>query len=229
MLAGDTNIDTLVQQGCHIWNDWAYKNYVSQQDENLPYLQMSGFKDAIRRDEDFANRFGDLGPIYGKQWRDWNGVDQLQIAVEQIQRTPASRRIIIEGWNVPELFKMALPPCHKTYQFTVRGNKLDLTVQQRSCDMFLGVPFNIANAGLMLALMAKTCDLKADKLHWFGVNCHIYSNHKEQVNTILGRDAPQSLPKLLIEPHVDIFNCTIDDVMIDGYDPNEAIAAPVAV
>lgn len=228
MLRGETNISSLVNQGVNIWNDWPLKKFNAKNllKENI---DMTEFISRIKNSESFANEWGELGPVYGAQWRNWNGIDQLVIAINQILTNPNSRRIIIEGWNVSELDDMALPPCHKTYQFTVVGNLLNLTVYQRSADMFLGVPFNLANAGLMLELMAKTCKLIPAKLHWFGVDCHLYDNHNSQVLTLLERQIIEQTPTIHMDISTNILDVNINQLHINNYNPQDAIAAPVAV
>jgi len=196
MLRGETNISSLVNQGVNIWNDWPLKKFNAKNllKENI---DMTEFISRIKNSESFANEWGELGPVYGAQWRNWND--------------------------------MALPPCHKTYQFTVVGNLLNLTVYQRSADMFLGVPFNLANAGLMLELMAKTCKLIPAKLHWFGVDCHLYDNHNSQVLTLLERQIIEQTPTIHMDISTNILDVNINQLHINNYNPQDAIAAPVAV
>jgi len=202
-LRGDTNIRWLQDRGVKIWDEWA--------DEN-----------------------GDLGPVYGKQWRRWEGpdgteIDQLANMIEQIKNNPASRRLIVSGWNPADVPNMALPPCHTLYQFNVSNGKLSCQLYQRSADMFLGVPFNIASYALLTHLMAQVCDLEVgDYIHTFG-DAHIYTNHMEQVREQLSR-TPRALPKLTINPDKkDLFDFEYDDIAIEGYNPHPRIAAPVAV
>ncbi len=202
-LQGSTNIKYLKDNGVSIWDEWA--------DEN-----------------------GNLGPVYGKQWRSWEAVDgrvidQIKVAVEQIKNNPDSRRIIVSAWNVGELNKMALAPCHAFFQFYVSDGKLSCQLYQRSADIFLGVPFNIASYALLAMMMAQVCGLKpGDFVHTFG-DAHIYSNHMEQVNLQLSRE-PRKLPSMKINPEVkDIFAFKYEDFTLEGYDPHPAIKAPVAV
>ena len=231
MLSGQTNIRPLVIQGCNIWNEWPYEKYKKlAEDCGKPYYTKIGFEEAIKLDEDFAAKFGGLGPVYGQQWRNWSGIDQLVQCIDQIKNDPSSRRILIEGWNVSQIEKMAIPPCHKTYQFTCFDDKLSLSVIQRSCDMFLGVPFNLCNAGLMLALMAKATNKTADKLHWHGINCHIYSNHVEQCEQLLNRvGVSVTFPDLVVLSSCDIRYPSIDELDIANYFPEPHIKADVAV
>lgn len=202
-LKGDTNVKFLQDNGIRIWNEWA--------DEK-----------------------GELGPVYGHQWRSWeksNGetIDQIKIAVDQIKSNPDSRRIIVSAWNVGELDKMALAPCHAFFQFYVTDGKLSLQLYQRSADIFLGVPFNIASYALLLQMMAQVCGLKAgDFVHTFG-DAHIYTNHFEQIKLQLSRE-PRKLPVLKINPDVkDIFDFEFEDFVLEGYDPHPHIKGEVAV
>jgi thymidylate synthase len=202
-LQGSTNIQYLKENGVKIWDDWA--------DEN-----------------------GNLGPVYGKQWRSWEAIDgrvidQIKVAVEQIKNNPDSRRIIVSAWNVGELDKMALAPCHAFFQFYVADGKLSCQLYQRSADIFLGVPFNIASYALLTMMMAQVCGLKAsDFVHTFG-DAHLYSNHMEQAALQLSRE-PRSLPTMKINPDViDIFEFKFEDFTLEGYDPHPAIKAPVAI
>jgi len=202
-LQGDTNIRYLADNGVKIWDEWA--------DEN-----------------------GDLGPVYGKQWRSWQAVDgrvidQIKIAVEQLKNNPDSRRIIVSAWNVGELEQMALAPCHAFFQFYVADGKLSCQLYQRSADIFLGVPFNIASYALLTMMMAQVCGLTAgDFVHTFG-DAHLYLNHLEQAKLQLSRE-PHPLPTLKINPEVkDILGFKYEDFTLAGYDPHPAIKAPVAV
>ena len=230
MLSGQTNIRPLVIQGCNIWNEWPYEKYKFAFLRSEELLTMQGFVEKIKKDNSFAGIWGDLGPVYGQQWRDWNGVDQLDQCIKLIKTDPSSRRILIEGWNVSEIVKMVIPPCHKTYQFTCFDDKLSLSVIQRSCDMFLGVPFNLCNAGLMLALMAKATNKTADKLHWHGINCHVYENHVELCDQLLNRvGVSVTFPDLVVLNSCDIRHPTIDELDIANYFPEPHIKADVAV
>lgn len=202
-IAGDTNIKYLTDHGVHIWDEWA--------DEN-----------------------GDLGPVYGKQWRSWpkpDGctIDQLANVVDMIRRTPDSRRLIVSAWNPAEVDDMALPPCHTLFQFYVADGRLSCQLYQRSADMFLGVPFNIASYALLTMMVAQTCGLQpGDFVHTFG-DAHIYRNHFEQVREQLSRE-PRALPTMVINPDVkDVFAFKYEDFHLEGYDPWPAIKAPVAV
>ncbi len=194
-------------------------------DTNIAYLKENG----VRIWDEWADENGDLGPIYSKQWRDWNGIDQIQNAVDMIKNNPDSRRIIVSGWNVSDVEKMALPPCHTLFQFYVSDGKLSCQLYQRSADVFLGVPFNIASYALLTLMMAQVTGLKlGDFVHTFG-DVHIYSNHFDQVHLQLSR-TPKALPHMWINPEVkDIFSFKYDDFRIENYDPDPGIKAKVAV
>ncbi|MBL7002915.1 MAG: thymidylate synthase [Gammaproteobacteria bacterium] len=233
MLSGDTNIKPLIEQNVHIWTDWPLKSYNDQTGENL---SMEAFEAKILADDDFAKQWGELGPVYGKQWRKWatadgKEIDQVSEVIQQLKENPTSRRIIFEGWNVGELEQMALPPCHKTYQFFVdeKQNKLSGMLYQRSVDAFLGLGFNIANMALIIHLLAKMTGYKVGDLVWVGADTHLYSNHFEQVKEQLTR-TPRDLPTLNIKAdHASLFDYKIDDFELESYDPHPAIKAPVAV
>lgn len=202
-LRGETNIAYLKEHGVKIWDEWA--------DEN-----------------------GDLGPVYGKQWRSWEGkdgqvIDQVTDLISQIKKNPDSRRLIISAWNVADLPEMALMPCHNMFQFYVADGKLSCQLYQRSADVFLGVPFNIASYALLTMMIAQVCDLQPGEfVHTFG-DVHIYSNHMEQVNLQLSRD-PYPLPTMKLNPAVkNIFDFKFDDFTLENYQSHPAIKAPVAV
>lgn len=202
-LRGDTNIRWLQEQGITIWDEWA--------DEN-----------------------GDLGPVYGYQWRSWpapNGahIDQIQQVVDTLRNNPDSRRIIVSAWNVAELEKMALMPCHAFFQFYVADGKLSCQLYQRSADLFLGVPFNIASYSLLTHMVAQQCDLEVGEFVWTGGDCHIYTNHIEQVKEQISR-TPYPFPKLELKKAPSIFSYEMDDIRAsEGYQHHPAIKAPVAV
>jgi thymidylate synthase len=202
-LRGDSNAKWLQERGVTIWNEWAAEN-------------------------------GDLGPVYGVQWRSWptpdgGHIDQIAQVLQTIKTNPDSRRMIVSAWNVSELDKMALMPCHAFFQFYVANGKLSCQLYQRSADIFLGVPFNIASYALLTHMVAQQCDLDVGDFIWTGGDCHIYSNHVEQVQTQLARE-PHAYPKLKIARKPEsIFDYQFEDFMIEGYDPHPAIKAPVAV
>jgi thymidylate synthase len=201
-----------------------------QGDTNVNYLQQNG----VTIWDEWADKNGDLGPIYGKQWRAWrtadgNSIDQISAVVQQIKTNPDSRRLIVNAWNVGELTQMALPPCHLLIQFYVANNKLSCQLYQRSADAFLGVPFNIASYSLLTYMIAQQCDLGVGDFIWIGGDCHIYRNHFEQVRTQLARQ-PFPLPQLEIKRKpASIFDYQFEDFAIVNYQCHPAIKAPVAV
>ncbi len=247
-IKGDTNLQYLAKNNVHIWDDWPYKHYLQANDKKIPDLHTeegraeweSGLKDFIEKikaDDEFAKKWGELGPVYGYQWRRWQTpdgrvIDQLKDAVETIKKNPSSRRIIVSAWNPSDIAEMAiagLPPCHCLFQFFVADGKLSCQLYQRSCDTFLGVPFNIASYALLTAMIAQATGLEAGEFIWTGGDTHLYSNHMDQVNEQLSREAFPA-PKLWLNPEIkDIFEFTIDDVRIDDYQSHGPIRAPIAV
>jgi len=229
-LSGDTSIRPLVAEGVHIWTDWPLDRYRRETGEAIDRAR---FEARILGDADFAARWGDLGPVYGKQWRRWQGPDgrvhdQISALVDSLRTNPGSRRHILTGWNVAELDRMALPPCHMTYQYFVANGKLSGILYQRSCDLGLGFPFNIFEAALLLRMLAAQCDLAPGELVWMGADVHLYLNHAHLVETQLAR-APRPFPRLTLAPRPSIFDHVLADVTVEGYDPHPHIAAPVAV
>lgn len=225
-IKGDTNIKYLVDNNVNIWNEWPFTNY--QKSPAYQQETQAEFIAKIKWDSEFAKKYGNLGPVYGKQWRNFNGVDQLQKLMDQIKSNPDSRRLIISAWNPTEVDQMLLPPCHSLFQFYVANNKLSCQLYQRSADLFLGVPFNIASYALLTHMIAATCGLDVgDFVHTIG-DCHIYSNHLEQVKIQLARE-PKKLPKLVFKKRTTIFDYTADDIEIVDYDPAPFIKAPVAI
>jgi thymidylate synthase len=225
-IKGDTNIKYLVDNDVRIWNEWPYQNFKNHADYNGE--TQDEFVARIKNDSDFAEKHGKLGPVYGKQWRDFNGFDQLAKTIDNIKNNPESRRLIISSWNPPQIKDMALPPCHMMFQFYVSGNKLSLQMYQRSADAFLGVPFNIASYALLLALVAKVTGLEAcEFVHTIG-DAHIYLNHLEQVKTQLSRE-PRQLPKLKIAERNNIEDFTYEDIVLENYNPHPTIKGKVAV
>ena len=231
-LAGDTNIRYLAQNGVRIWDDWPYAKF--QKSPEFDGSSMRDFAQRVATDASFAAQWGELGPVYGYQWRSWPGpnntsVDQMKQVLHQLQHQPDSRRIIVSAWNPAYLDQMALPPCHAFFQFYVANGELSCQLYQRSADIFLGVPFNIASYALLVHLVAQATGLRVGEfIHTLG-DAHIYSNHLDQVHTQLQRDF-RSLPQLELNPEVtDLFAFTYDDIRLTGYDPHPAIAADVAV
>jgi len=239
-IKGDTNLQYLAQNGVNIWNDWPYQNWLNQTGKasELPKYsvewkeEMKVFVDKVKTDNSFAKDWGELGPVYGKQWRDFNGFDQLSWLIDEIKRNPNSRRLIISAWNASEIEEMAkagLPPCHTLYQFYVIDNKLSCQLYQRSADVFLGVPFNIASYALLTMMIAQVCELElGDFVHTFG-DAHLYSNHFAQTEELLGR-AVRPLPQMKINSEVkNLFDFTFNDFELVNYNPHPPIKASVAV
>ena len=239
-LTGETNIRPLVLQGVKIWNEWPHARYVRETGEDI---SLEEFVQRIADDEEFAARWGDLGPVYGKQWVDWPtyrfradgfyekgpGINQVAEVVESLRSNPGSRRHIIEGWNVAELDRMALPPCHKTYQFHVAGDRLNCLLYQRSCDVALGLPFNLWSAALLQRMIAQQTDLEPGELVWMGGDVHLYLNHEHLITEQLARE-PQGRPTLEITRRPEtIFDYMIEDFVVHDYTPHPPISAPVAV
>ena len=239
-LTGDTNIRALCSQGVEIWTDWPLDRY---RRETGDAIERKDFSARIVADAEFAARWGDLGPVYGKQWVDWptfepvgeglfrhgKGIDQISTLVESLRTNPGSRRHIVEGWNVAEIDQMALPPCHKSYQFHVADGRLSCLLYQRSCDVALGLPFNLWGAALFTAMLAQQCDLTPGELVWMGGDVHLYRNHGALVDEQLSR-APSGSPRLTITRRPDtIFGYRIEDFAVSDYQPQAPISAPVAV
>ena len=239
-LTGDTNIRALCAQGVGIWTDWPLDRYCKA---TGCAISRAEFSRRIVEDEAFAAQWGDLGPVYGKQWVDWatyepvgeglfkagRGINQVAHVVESLRANPGSRRHIVEGWNVAELDQMALPPCHKTYQFHVADGKLNGLLYQRSCDVALGLPFNLWSAALFVRMLAQQCDLEPGKLVWMGGDVHLYLNHAALVEEQLSR-APSGEPRLeIVRRPASIFDYRIEDFEVTGYHPAAPISAPIAV
>ncbi|PKL01535.1 MAG: thymidylate synthase [Tenericutes bacterium HGW-Tenericutes-1] len=230
-IKGDTNIRYLVLNDVRIWNDWPYASY--QKSNEYQNETMDEFIEKIKTDENFALKYGDLGPVYGRQWRGFEGkdttVDQLKWVIDEIKRNPNSRRLIVNSWNAALIDKMALPPCHAMFQFYVVENKLSCQLYQRSADAFLGVPFNIASYALLTMMIAKVTGLEVGEfIHTFG-DCHIYLNHLDQVNLQLSR-TPKALPTMLIKRDIkSIDDFQYEDFELINYQPHPAIKGKVAV
>lgn len=243
-LKGDNNLRYLALNDVHIWDEWPFKAYLQRNNLPIPEVnsdewkkQMSEFVEKIKADEVFAKDYGNLGPIYGYQWRSWptpNGqhVDQIAKVIDQIKNNPDSRRMIVSAWNVADIDEMAkagLPPCHCLFQFYVVDGKLSCQLYQRSADTFLGVPFNIASYSLLVMMMAQVTGLKPGEfIHTLG-DAHIYSNHFEQVKLQLSRD-PMTPPTMKINPEVkNLEDFKIEDFTLENYQSHPGIKAPIAV
>lgn len=238
-LAGDTNIKYLVDNDVRIWNEWPFQNYLEKNNlaEKYPKYtpewdeQLRIFVENIKNDAEFAKTWGDLGPVYGYQWRNFNGegIDQIKKVIDTCKNNPNSRRNLVVAYNPAQADSMALPPCHSLFQFYIANNKLSCQLYQRSVDSFLGLPFNIASYSLLVHMIAQVCDLEVgDFVHTSG-DLHIYHNHFDQVKEQLSR-TPKALPKLKLNPAVkDIFAFKFEDFEIVDYDPDPMIKAPIAV
>lgn len=251
-LHGDSNIKYLLEHKNHIWDEWAFKNYIESEDYHGPdmtdfglrsekdpefkesYLkEKKAFCQKILEDETFAQKYGELGDVYGKQWREWKtrdgkSIDQIALILKQLKETPYSRRIILSAWNPEDIPNMALPPCHTLSQFYVANGKLSCQLYQRSGDTFLGVPFNISSYALLTTLLAREVGLEVGEfVHTLG-DAHLYLNHFDQIHEQLQRQ-PRSLPKLKINSEKSMFDLSPSDIQLEGYDPYPAIKAPIAV
>ncbi len=252
-IKGDTNVKSLIEENNHIWDEWAFAKWVNSAEYAGPDMmdfgrranndlefaslykeQMNIFQEKIVKEEGFAETYGDLGPVYGKQWRSWaktdgGTIDQLKNVIDSIKRNPDSRRHIVTAWNPEFIEEMALPPCHIMFQFYVADGKLSCQLYQRSADVFLGMPFNIASYALLTHLIARECSLEAGDFVYTTGDTHLYSNHLEQVKEQLSR-TPKALPTLKIDSEgKSIFDLETSDITVEGYDPHPRIKAPVAV
>ncbi|MEO1770289.1 thymidylate synthase [Candidatus Enterococcus ferrettii] len=252
-IKGDTNIRYLLQHNNHIWDEWAFERYTQSEDYRGPDMtdfghralqdeefnqqyqaEMKAFCEKILADKAFAEKYGELGNIYGSQWRHWETrdggfIDQLGDVIQMIKTNPNSRRLIISAWNPEDVPSMALPPCHTMFQFYVNDGKLSCQLYQRSADVFLGVPFNIASYALLTHLIAHETNLEVgDFVHTLG-DAHLYSNHEKQMQEQLSR-TPKAFPTLrLNQEKQSVFDFEMEDIQIEGYEPAPAIKAPVAV
>lgn len=251
-LRGDTNIRYLLQHNNHIWDEWAFKNYVESSDYMGPDMtdfglrvlsdeafkeqydiEVEKFQQQILNDDSFSEKYGYLGDVYGKQWRAWelrNGetLDQIKQVIEQIKVNPDSRRHMVTAWNPEDVPHMALPPCHSLFQFYVSDGKLSCQLYQRSGDIFLGIPFNIASYALLTHLIARETGLQVGEfIHTIG-DAHLYNNHLEQAKLLLTRDV-RPLPNLVINSDAPMDELNVEDIKVEGYKPHPGIKAPIAV
>jgi len=247
-LTGSTNIRPLVQNNVHIWDEWPFQSYLQANDLEKDFPRYSEewkekkkeFINQIKEDESFAEQWGDLGPVYGKQWRRWETkdgteIDQIAYVINEIKNNPKSRRILVSGWNAGEIQGLihgqssAPPLCHSLFQFYINDGKLSCQLYQRSADVFLGVPFNIASYSLLTMMIAQVCGLKPGEfIHTFG-DAHIYLNHLDQVNEQLSREVRHA-PKMKLNPDVkNLEDFKFEDFELEDYNPHPAIKAPIAV
>ncbi|GEK89757.1 thymidylate synthase [Alkalibacterium putridalgicola] len=251
-LKGDTNIRFLLENNNHIWDEWAFEKYVKSPDYKGPDMtdfglrsqkdpefkeeykkQMALFRESVLNDDAFAEQYGSLGNVYGAQWRAWQKkdggvIDQIKNVIESIKTNPQSRRHIVSAWNPEEVPTMALPPCHTLFQFYVEGNKLSCQLYQRSGDVFLGVPFNIASYALLTHLVAQETGLEVGEfVHTLG-DAHLYMNHMDQIHEQLSRE-PKAFPTIKLNKEKSIFDFEMDDIEVLDYHPHKAIKAPIAV
>lgn len=251
-LKGDTNIRFLLENNNHIWDEWAFEKYVKSEDYKGPDMtdfglrsqedaefkkeyqeQMNLFRENVLNDDAFAEKYGSLGNVYGAQWRAWQKkdggvIDQIKNVIESIKTNPMSRRHIVSAWNPEEVPTMALPPCHTLFQFYVDGNKLSCQLYQRSGDVFLGVPFNIASYALLTHLIAQETGLEVGEfVHTIG-DAHLYMNHMDQINEQLSRE-PRAFPTIKLNKDKSIFDFDMDDIEVLDYHPHKGIKAPIAV
>ncbi|WP_374942357.1 thymidylate synthase [Sphingomonas sp.] len=230
-LTGRTNIRELLEQNVRIWTDWPLARYRRETGEAI---DQAAFEARILEDVVFAERWGELGPVYGKQWRRWLGADgreydQIAAVIDQLRTTPSSRRILFHGWNVAELGDMALPPCHMVYQYHVTSDgRLNSLLFQRSCDAMLGLPFNWIGATALHLMLAQQAGLTPGEFVWMGGDVHLYLNHLDQAREQLLR-APRDTPRMTLRPAASIDDYAIRDFAVEGYDPHPAIRAEVAV
>lgn len=231
-LTGGTNIQALLRENVRIWSDWPLETYRRETGEAI---SQEAFETRVMEDDAFAARWGELGPVYGKQWRRWLGADgreydQIGTLVQTLRENPSSRRMLFHGWNVPELGQMALPPCHMVYQYHVTSTgRLNCLMFQRSVDLLLGAPFNFVGATALQLMLAQQAGLTPGELVWVGGDVHLYQNHLDQAKEQLTRE-PRALPRMtLARQGHGIDDYRIEDFAVEGYDPHAAIKAEVAV
>ena len=228
-LSGSTNIRPLLKEGVHIWTDWPLKRYNDFREKTARFpVAAEVFEARVLEDELFAEQWGDLGPVYGKQWRDFGGVDQIEALIQGLRTNPYSRRHLVSAWNPPAIPEQALPPCHYAFQCYVEDGRLSLMWQQRSVDSFLGLPFNIASYALLLHILAQQTDLEVGRLIFSGGDCHIYKSHMTQVEEQLARK-PRPLPTLDLRWKGAFDKYKPRDVHVLDYNPHPALPAPIAV
>ena len=231
-LTGGTNIQALLRENVRIWTDWPLATYRRETGEDI---DQESFERRIVEDDEFAARWGELGPVYGKQWRRWSGsdgqeYDQISQLVTSLKTNPSSRRMLFHAWNVAELGEMALPPCHMVYQYHVTSDgRLNCLMFQRSVDVLLGLPFNLVGATALQLMLAQQADLQPGEFVWMAGDAHLYLNHLDQAREQLTRQ-PRPFPKMRLVRRPDsIDGYRIDDFEVEGYDPHPAIKADVAV
>ncbi|WP_434414722.1 thymidylate synthase [symbiont of Argiope bruennichi] len=229
-LKGNTNIKELIDKKVNIWNEWPYDHYLKSSNDQKK-LSFEEFIFQIKNNSDFAQKWGDIGPLYGKQWRKWgkNNIDQLENIIKEIKKNPSSRRLLVSSWNVDELDEMLLYPCHVLFQFNVINGNIDLLLYQRSCDVFLGVPFNIASYCLLLLIVANICDLKPRNFIYSMGNCHIYNNHLEILKKQL-KKLPFSLPQVKItKKFKNLDDIEETDFLLLNYNSHEKLVGEISV
>jgi thymidylate synthase len=226
-ISGDTNIEYLVKNGVRIWNEWPFQNYKKHTDYKGEDMEL--FIDKIKNDHEFALKHGDLGPVYGAQWRNFNGVDQIKYILDTLKHEPNSRRLVLSAWNPAEIHDMALPPCHTLIQFYVSNQELSLQLYQRSADLFLGVPFNIASYALLLMMVAQVTGYQVGQfVHTFG-DLHLYMDHIEQAKLQLSRK-PYPKPKMIINSNVkSLFDFKYEDFELVDYKSHPTIKGRVSI
>ncbi|WP_298425109.1 thymidylate synthase [Rhodoblastus sp.] len=230
-VTGGTNIRPLLKENVRIWTDWPLARFRKETGEAI---SQEAFERRVVEDDSFAARWGDLGPVYGKQWRRWQGPDgrehdQIAGVIDALRHNPSSRRILFHAWNVAEIDRMALPPCHMVYQFHVSKGRLSCMMLQRSADLFLGCPFNWAGTVALQSMIAQQCDLELGEFIWVGGDVHLYLNHLDQARAQLVRE-PRTFPRLTLKRRAaSIDDYRIEDFEVEGYDPHPHIAADVAV